>query len=568
VLKQPSLFEFTPDVVLQAVEKLSKSPSEDRGAVFTKRPIVDFILDLAGYVTTAELLGLRILEPSFGNGDFLFPIVDRLLGTIPLDTRKDPTLVARLAACIRGVELHQETFADTQRKLIAKLIDSGFRKADSEDLARSWLRAGDFLLTEFDASFDMVVGNPPYLRLERIPEALLLEYRKRFSTLYDRADLYIPFIEHSLNQVSSGGKLCFICADRWMKNRYGGPLRKMVAESFKLTAYASITGVNAFQQEVTAYPAITLISREASGPTRVASIKSIDTITLGKLAKQLTSKRFTQPSEDLQQLENVTKGSAPWLLESSTNLDVVRRLEALYPTLEEAGCKVGIGVATGADKVYIGPYDSLDVEEARKLPLAMTKDIASGVVDWRGFGVVNPYEVDGTLASLDDYPRFKKYLLERKSQITARHVAKKTPISWYRTIDRIHPDLARTPKLLIPDIKGEANVVYESGTLYPHHNLYYITAQDWDLHALKTVLSSGIARLFVATYTTKMRGGYFRFQAQYLRRIRLPEWKSVPAKTKRLLIETCSIANPEACNEAVSVLYGISKEERNLLGWQ
>jgi len=85
---------------------------------------------------------------------------------------------------------------------------------------------------------------------------------------------------------------------------------------------------------------------------------------------------------------------------------------------------------------------------------------------------------------------------------------------------------------------------------------------------LKTVLSSGIARLFVATYTTKMRGGYFRFQAQYLRRIRLPEWKSVPAKTKRLLIETCSIANPEACNEAVSVLYGISKEERNLLGWQ
>jgi hypothetical protein len=109
----------------------------------------------------------------------------------------------------------------------------------------------------------------------------------------------------------------------------------MVAESFKLTAYASITGVNAFQQEVTAYPAITLISREASGPTRVASIKSIDTITLGKLAKQLTSKRFTQPSEDLQQLENVTKGSAPWLLESSTNLDVVRRLETLYPTLEE-----------------------------------------------------------------------------------------------------------------------------------------------------------------------------------------------------------------------------------------
>lgn len=567
MLKQPSLFEFTSDVVLEAVEKLSNAPSEDRGAVFTKRPIVDFILDLAGYVTTTELLGLRILEPSFGNGDFLFPIVDRLLGTIPLGTRKDPTVVARLAGCIRGVELHQETFAATQQKLIAKLVDCGFRQVDSKDLVGSWLRAGDFLLSEFDATFDMVVGNPPYLRQERIPEALLLEYRRRFSTIYDRADLYIPFIEHSLNQVSIGGKLCFICADRWMKNRYGGPLRKMVAESFRLTAYASMTGVDAFQEEVTAYPAITLISREVSGPTRVANVTSIDAKTLGKFAKKLTSKRLTQ-SEDIQQLENVTKGSAPWLLESSTDLEVVRRLETLYPTLEEAGCKVGIGVATGADKVYIGPYDSLDVEEARKLPLAMTKDIASGVVDWRGFGVVNPYEVDGSLASFDDYPRFKKYLLERKAEITARHVAKKTPNSWYRTIDRIYPDLASKPKLLIPDIKGEANIVYESGKLYPHHNLYYITAQDWDLHALKTVLSSGIARLFVATYTTKMRGGYLRFQAQYLRKIRLPAWESVPAKTKRLLIETCSIANPEACNEAVSILYGISKVERNLLGWQ
>jgi hypothetical protein len=181
---------------------------------------------------------------------------------------------------------------------------------------------------------------------------------------------------------------------------------------------------------------------------------------------------------------------------------------------------------------------------------------------------VNPYEDDGSLASLDEYPRFKKYLLARKAEITARHVAKKSPNRWYRTIDRIYPDLARKPKLLIPDIKGEANVVYEPGILYPHHNLYYITSQDWDLHALKTVLSSGIAKLFVATYTTKMRGGYYRFQAQYLRKIRLPEWKSVPVKTKQLLIETCSIANPEACNEAVGVLYGISKEERKLLGWR
>lgn len=567
MLKQPLLFEFIPDEVLEAVCELSNSPSEDRGAVFTKRPIVDFVLDLAGYVASSDLLGVRILEPSFGKGDFLFPIVNRLLDTIPIESRKDASTIAKLSDCIRGVELHKDTFSETQQELIAKLVESGFHKADSKALVKAWLRAGDFLLSEFGDPFDIVVGNPPYLRQERIPDVLLAEYRRRFQTIYDRADLYVPFIEHSLNQLASGGKLCFICADRWMKNRYGGPLRKMVSDSFCLSAYANMTGIDAFHDEVTAYPAITLISREASRPTRIAKVKSLDASSLEGIAKKLTSKIF-KPSEDIQQLENVIQGTSPWLLESNFEVEIVRKLETLYPTLEQAGCKVGIGVATGADKVYIGPYDSLDVEDARKLPLAMTKDIAEGVVAWRGYGIVNPYEDDGSLASLDAYPRFKKFLLARKPEITKRHVAKKSPNNWYRTIDRIYTELAATPKLLVPDIKGEANVVYESGKLYPHHNLYYITSQDWDLHALKTVLSSGIAKLFVATYTTKMRGGYFRFQAQYLRKIRLPNWGSVPAETKRVLIETCSIENPEACNEAVSLLYGITKDERRLLGWQ
>ncbi len=567
MLRQPSLFDFVPDEVVQAVDKMANSSSEDRGAVFTKRTIVDFILDLAGYVTSANLVNLRILEPSFGNGNFVFPIVDRLLATIPLNSRKSKDIVPQLAGCIRGVELHQATFTETQKKLLKKLEDSGFRKVDSEELVSKWLVSGDFLLSEFDESFDVVVGNPPYLRQERIPEALLLEYRKRFSTIYDRADLYIPFIEHSLNQVSEGGRLCFICADRWMKNKYGGPLRKMVAESFRLKAFASMTGVDAFHDEVSAYPAITLISREESGPTRVAKLTGEDAPSLKVFAKNLTEGILVE-SEDIQELENIARGSDPWLLEPSIALNVVRRLEATYPLLEEAGCKVGIGVATGADRVFIGPYDSLDVEDTRKLPLAMTKDITNGVIEWKGLGVVNPYEGDGTLASLEDYPRFKRYLRAREAEITARHVAKKTPSSWYRTIDRIYPELAATPKLLIPDIKGDANIAYEMGILYPHHNLYYITSQHWDLHALKTVLSSGIAKLFVGTYTTKMRGGYFRFQAQYLRKIRLPEWNSVPTNTKRLLIETCSLANPEACNDAVCVLYGISKDERKLLGWR
>lgn len=125
-----------------------------------------------------------------------------------------------------------------------------------------------------------------------------------------------------------------------------------------------------------------------------------------------------------------------------------------------------------------------------------------------GYGVINPFLDEGGLVNLKHYPRLRQYLEARRESIAGRQVARKTPSHWYRTIDRIYPALAKKPKLFIPDIKGEAHVVYEEGQLYPHHNLYYVVSDVWDLHALQAVLLSDVTRLFVSSYSTKMRGGF------------------------------------------------------------
>ena len=85
------------------------------------------------------------------------------------------------------------------------------------------------------------------------------------------------------------------------------------------------------------------------------------------------------------------------------------------------------------------------------------------------------------------------------------------------------------------------------------------------MHALQAVLMSGIARLFVATYSTRMRGGYMRFQAQYLRRIRVPYWRDVPPRLKLELTKAAAIRDTAACNRAVFELYGLSDGERAAL---
>ena len=122
------------------------------------------------------------------------------------------------------------------------------------------------------------------------------------------------------------------------------------------------------------------------------------------------------------------------------------------------------------------------------------------------------------------------------------------------------------PKLLIPDIKGGAHIVFEDGKLYPHHNLYYVTSDVWDLRALQAVLLSSVTRLFVATYSTKMRGGYLRFQAQYLRRIRIPYWQDVPESLRSELRAAALSRDVQACNSAVFQLFSLSSDERSTIG--
>jgi hypothetical protein len=496
-----------------------------------------------------------------GHGDFIIPAIERLLVAYERDIpTKRRRIVADLGDCLRAVELHKSSYEETRRLVENTLREKALLEADIVALCDQWLIHGDFLLVNFSMEFTHIIGNPPYIRQELIPDVLMAEYRRRYRTIYDRADIYVPFIERSLTLLAEGGALGFICADRWIKNRYGGPLRQYIAERFHLKYFVDMVDTEAFMSDVIAYPAIIVVGRENSGPTRVSFRPAISVTALQDLSQAMTTQKLGKNANVIE-IPDVTNGAQPWMLEASPHLSLLRRLESAYPTIEEAGCKVGIGVATGADQVFIAPYDALDIEPDRKLPLAMTRDILTGTVRWQGLGVINPFGPDGKLVALAKYPRLAAYLEGHRATITARHVSKKNPGGWYRTIDRIYPELAMVPKLLIPDIKGQAHIVYEPGNLYPHHNLYFVTSSTWDLHALQAVLLSDVTRLFIGLYSTKMRGGYLRFQAQYLRRLRLPHWRNVSSSLQHALTAAGKARDQAACNAASAALYQLTPDE-------
>jgi hypothetical protein len=304
----------TPPKVQAAVDTLAQSvEAGSRGAIFTRAEVVDFILDLSGYTDDQPLHEKRLLEPSFGGGDFVLPIIKRLLKAWRTARPKGAAL-GELSDAIRAVELHQDSFDSTHAAVLALLKREGIAANSAKALASRWLSQGDFLLEPLTGQFDFVVGNPPYIRQEMIPEPLLAEYRSRYPTMYDRADIYIPFIERSLSVLSEGGNLGFICADRWMKNRYGGPIRNLVAKHFHLKIYVDMVDTPAFHSDVIAYPAITIISNEATGATRIAHRPAIERVALAKLAKLLGAKALPKDSGPVRELAGVTSGSEPWVV--------------------------------------------------------------------------------------------------------------------------------------------------------------------------------------------------------------------------------------------------------------
>ena len=251
----------------------------EAGVVYTLPWTVEIILDLAGYTPDRRLSELVILEPSAGDGAFLRGIVRRLVESC----RTHGDKLSKTRDSIRAFEIDPRSAAGAVEAVEATLLELNVPTSEAASLARAWVKTGDFLEAALGFPVaDFVVGNPPYIRLEEIPEAKAKLYREAFKrTMRGRADIYIAFYEAALMQLKPGGVCAFICADRWLLNDYGSALREYVTSGdFNIKYIVEAHDVQAFEAEVSAYPAITVIAREQQGSVVVAkALPGIETAT-------------------------------------------------------------------------------------------------------------------------------------------------------------------------------------------------------------------------------------------------------------------------------------------------
>lgn len=471
------------------------------GDVFTLPIVVSFMLDSVGYTADRNLSHVRILEPSCGEGEFVVEIARRLISSAAkfgFDASE---------AFQRNVKAYDIDAAKIAR-CRQRIAELGF------NLCNENIQAADFLKAEIEET-DIVVGNPPYIRYENIPTEMLEYCKRTFRTFHYRCDLYVPFFEKSLGILSPGGLHCFICSNRWIKNEYGKKLRRMVAQYYQLRTILNLEQADAFQEEVLAYPAITIISSDLPASTfRYAEYTDVE-----ELNSHVTEEKRMPHGDDWTEAFNKVSADSRFL------------------TIEQQGFKIGIGVATGADSVFISSELPAKVEEDLIMPGIKARDLRGNKFQWQGEYLLNPYNADGTLVNLDKYPRASAYLEEHRERLTSRHIAKKFPSRWYKTIDRISPDLLSRPKILLPDMSGNTYVFVDDGNYYPLHNIYYIIGSSTvQLRLLAAFLMSDFVRKQLSAVTNKMNGGFPRWQSQHLRKLKIPRLSSIPADDVQKLL--------------------------------
>ena len=528
------------------------------GEVFTRRWVVDLILDLCGYTTADDLTGLVVVDPSVGSGAFVAPIVERLLAS-RADTGSP---WGDLTSCVRGWDL-QPHHVDTCRKLTREqLLYAGCPPDTADRLAIAWFQAGDFLLdAPADLRADVVVGNPPYIRIENLAPQLLASYRAACPAMGGRADVFIGFYDKALDLLAEGGVLGFICADRWMHNDYGKRLRdKIVSGPYAMDAVVAMHDVDAFEADVSAYPAVTVISR---GPQRDAVVASAGAGFGADAARVLLDwldtgeGRLHTRHVAASRMDDWYNTAASWPSGSPEVIAWLERLEETLPPIEDADTdtRIGIGVATGADAVYVVREPNLpDVESSRLLPLAHAADMRTGTFTYSGYRLVSPWTEDG-LVDLADFPKLASYFNSHGERLGGRNVAKRSGPAWFRTIDRVNTRLLDADMLVLGDMRKHITPVRVPAGFYPHHNLYFVVSKKWDLDVLGGLLLADVIEAQVAAYCVKMRGGTLRFQAQYLRRVRIPAPDQIRATFAERFADAFRTQNRKAADIAGRELF-------------
>ncbi len=439
------------------------------------------------------------------------------------------------------------------------------QNVSSDFFDREWMFGFDREWMFGVKGFDIVIGNPPYVRMEKIKEikpTLQLQYE----SYTGRADLYVYFYEQGLKLLRENGYLTYITSNKWLTTNYGENLRKYLAIKSQIHRIIDFGELPVFVAATFPMIFITQKQRTDKQSFVFTQVKSLD-----------------PPYPDIYALvkkqgqnlpETAIKGDN-WTLTDNKVASFITKLESQLITLNDyVNGQIYWGIKTGLNEAFIIDQETRDKlinEYPASEPVIKKLIVGNDVRKWRinyqqKYLIYLPHGINiNNYSSVINHLERYKERLEKRATKQAWYELQQPQLNYVKYLENtkiIFPDIAKEPRFCL-DIES----IYVEATAFfiPTNNLY-----------LLGILNTSIVWFYLTSICSVLgdpnKGGRLRLKRQYISQIPIPKATEAEKEAIASLVQKCLDAKGINCeqweaeiDDRVAHLYGLTAEEMKII---
>jgi hypothetical protein len=370
-----------------------------------------------------------------------------------------------------------------------------------------------------DEGFDIVIGNPPYIQLQRmIAEAEILR-QAEYETFTKTGDIYCLFYEQGVKLLKPKGTLCYITSNSWMKTQYGELLRNYFVEKGNPLKLLNFEDTKIFHTATVEANILVLKKEGFQNLLSAVAIKPDYKIGLS------LNDYFSENSFVL-----TTLSSEGWIILSKQDDDIKNQIEKAGTPLREFNITINFGIKTGFNEAFI-----IDEETKRKLinedsncdkiikPVLRGRDMSKFAFSFGNkWIIISPYKKNIEL--IEKYPSVYKHLLFYEEKLKQRGQVTNGQHHWLELDNNPtekYLNLFEGEKIMWGELSDKPKFSYDKGGYYAEATLFIIVGDD--LKYLLSILNSRLSDWYFNKITSTSGMGTSRWKKYKIEQLPIPK---------------------------------------------
>ncbi|TGG86755.1 Eco57I restriction-modification methylase domain-containing protein [Geotoga petraea] len=324
--------------------------------------------------------------------------------------------------------------------------------------------------------FDIVIGNPPYIRGEKIkPTSLKEKYKKYYDTFNGTSDIYIAFYEKGYEELNQNGLLSYITSNKWTRANYGKDIREFIINNVDIKSYIDFNGIRVFENATVDTSVFEFQKSKKSDEFIYCDIR--DNYDL-----ELSLDEYIKKEKVIYKKEDLSKDTFSFL--NKEELKIKKRIENIGTPLKDWDVEIYFGIKTGYNNAFIidgKTKDELIKKDPKNSeiikPLLRGRDIKRYTYEFNDCWLINSHNGYNGVPRVDvenDYPVIKEWLDQFEERITNRYDQGDTP---YNLRNCAYVDQFEKNKLIYSEIVQSPQFYFDTNTYYPDATSFILTGE-------------------------------------------------------------------------------------------